>query len=38
MYSYIYRKEYTNDLTDNINKPNVITNLKLVNCWASMEK
>ncbi len=34
----IHGKEYTTALTDNINKPNMITNLKLVRPRASMEK
>lgn len=33
-----YGKEYTNDLTDNNNKDNMITNFKLVTCRGSMEK
>ena len=34
----IYGKEYTTALTDNINKPNMITNLKLVRRRTSMAK
>ncbi len=33
-----YRKEYTTDPTDNINKPNIGTNLRLVTFRGSMEK
>jgi hypothetical protein len=35
---FIYRKEYTTALTDNINKPSMITNFKLVRRRAGMEK